>query len=204
MPAYAALADRLMDGDVEDARHLIGARDELAIMTAFLEQCFRVRLLEIAAADFGGGDLRGDREHGDPRAVTIEQSVDEVQVAGPAAPRADRELARQMRLGAGRERGDLLVPDVDPLDLSLAPQGVGQPIEAVAHDPVDAFHAGGGERFDELVSHKTRHGYPPESDRGRALVSARRCGTSIARTGSRLARVAGRLRDLRVSRASAP
>jgi len=93
-------------------------------MTAFLEQCFRVRLLEIAAADFGGGDLRGDREHGDPRAVAIEQAVDEVQVARPAAPGTNGEGARQMRVGAGGESGDLLVPEVYPPELALAPDRI--------------------------------------------------------------------------------
>ena len=44
-----------------------------------------------------------------------------------------------MRLGAGRERGDFLVSDVDPLDLSLAPYGVSQPIEAITDDAVDAL-----------------------------------------------------------------
>jgi hypothetical protein len=103
-----------------------------------------VRLLEIAAADFGRRDLRGDREHRNPRAVTIEEAVDEVQVARPAASRADGELARQMRLGAGREGGDFLVSDVDPLDLSLASYGISQPIEAIAHDTVDALDPCGG------------------------------------------------------------
>ena len=49
---------------------------------------------------------------GNAEPVTVEQTVDEVQIARPAAAGADRELTRQMRLGAGRERGDLLVPDI--------------------------------------------------------------------------------------------
>ncbi len=51
--------------------------------------------------------------------MAIEQAVDEMQIARPAAAGADGELAGQMRLGAGREGGDLLVADVDPLDLAL-------------------------------------------------------------------------------------
>jgi hypothetical protein len=42
--------------------------------------------------------------------VAIEQAVDEMQVAGSAAAGTDRELAGQMRFGAGREGGYLLVP----------------------------------------------------------------------------------------------
>ena len=90
---------------------------------------------------------------GHARAVTVEQTVDEVQIARPAAARADRELARQMRLGAGRERGDLLVPDMDPLDLALPADGVGQAVQAVADDAVDPLDPRSGEGFRELVSH---------------------------------------------------
>jgi hypothetical protein len=137
--------------------HPVGARDEFAVVAALLEESFRVRLLEIAAADFSRRDLRGDREHRNPRAVTIEEAIDEVQIARPAASRADGEPARQMRLGTGSEGGDFLVSDVDPLDLSLAPYGVSQPIEAITHDTVDALDPCGGEDLDELLSNNLCH-----------------------------------------------
>ena len=114
-----------------------------------------MRFLEIAGADLGRRDLRGDSEHGHARAVTVEQAVDEMQVARPAAPRAYGELTRQMRLGGGRESGDLLVPDMDPLDLALPANCVGQAVQAVADDavyPLDArlrrgFPRTGQQRF---------------------------------------------------------
>ena len=110
-----------------------------------------MRFLEIAAADLGRRDVRGDREHRDARAVAVEQAIDEVQIARPAAARADGELAGQMRLGAGRERRDLLVPDMDPLDLALPAQRVGQAVEAIADDaidPLDARRRRGSRRID--------------------------------------------------------
>ena len=116
-----------------------------------------MRLLEIAAADLGRGNLRGDAEHGHARAVTVEQTVDEVQVARPAAAGADRELAGQMRLGAGRERRDLLVPDMDPLDLALPADGVGQAVQAVADNAVDPLDARRGEGLGELVCNGLCH-----------------------------------------------
>ena len=64
-----------------------------------------------------------------------------------------------MRLGAGREGGDLLVPDMDPLDLALPAERVGQPVQAVADDAVDPLDAGCGEGFGELIGHSFRHGY---------------------------------------------
>ena len=114
-------------------------------------------LLEIAAADLGRGDVRGDAEHGYTGAVTIEQAVDEVQIARSAAPGADRELTRQMRLGAGREGSDLLVPDMDPFDLPLAAYRIRQTVQAVTDNSIDAVHAGGGEGFGELISNCVCH-----------------------------------------------
>jgi hypothetical protein len=69
---HAALADGLANRNLQHTRHLAGGRDELAVVAAFLEQRFRMRLLEIAAADLSRGDLRGDAEHWDARAVAIE------------------------------------------------------------------------------------------------------------------------------------
>jgi hypothetical protein len=42
-----------------------------------------------------------------------------MQIARPATARAHRKLSGQMRLGAGREGGDLFVPDMHPFDLAL-------------------------------------------------------------------------------------
>jgi hypothetical protein len=89
--------------------------------------------------------------------VAIEQAIDEVQVAGSAAPRADGKLARQMRLSAGRECGCLLVAHMNPLDFPLAPDRVGQAVEAVADDAIDPLDANRCKRFGELVSYGLGH-----------------------------------------------
>ncbi len=148
---HAALADRFADRDLERARHLIGAGHELAVVAAFLEERFRMRFLEIVGADLGGGNVRGDGEHRHTRAVAVEQAVDQVQIARAAASRADRELAGQMRLGSGREGRNLLVPDMEPLDLALPADGVGQAVQAVTDNTVNALDACRCERFRELV-----------------------------------------------------
>jgi hypothetical protein len=62
-----------------------------------------------------------------------------------------------MRLGAGRESGDLLVPDVNPVDLALPSDGVGQTVEAVADDPLDPPDARRGKGFRKLVGHGLCH-----------------------------------------------
>jgi hypothetical protein len=97
--------------------------------------------LEIAGADFGRRNLRGDGEHGHARPVTVEQAVDQMQVARAAAPRAYGEFTRQMRLGGRRESGNLLVPDMHPLDLALSANCVGQAVQAVADNAVYSLDA---------------------------------------------------------------
>src|SRR5208282_2564989 len=97
---------------------------------------------------------------------TVEQPVDQVQVARAAAAGADGKLAGQMRLGARGEGGDLLVADMQPLDLSLTANGVGQAVKAVADDAVDALDAGGCENLGELISNSSGHlslSYQPDS-----------------------------------------
>ena len=39
-----------------------------------------------------------------------------------------------MRLSSGGDRGNLLLADMDPVDLALVPDGIGQAIQAVPDD----------------------------------------------------------------------
>ena len=87
-----------------------------------------------------------DREHRHAATVTIEQSVDQMKVAGSTAAGADRQLARKVGLRAGGERRGFLVAHVNPADLSKAAKQVAKAIEAVAHYAVNAFHANLGQR----------------------------------------------------------
>ena len=119
-----------------------------------------MRLLEIAAADFGRRDMCCDGENRHARAVTIEQPVDEVQITRSAASCADRERPGQVCFGARCECRDFLVADMQPLDLALPAKGVGQSIQAVPDDAIDAFDAGNGEDFGELFGN-SGHGFTP-------------------------------------------
>src|ERR1700758_5264290 len=136
-------------------------RDELAVVATLLKERLRMGLLKITTADLRRGDVRCDPEHGDARAVTIKQTVDEVQIARSTAACADGKLAGQMSLGPGGKRGNLLVPDMKPLDFAVPADCVRQTVQAVADDAVDAFHSCGGECLDELVSYKPCHRYSP-------------------------------------------
>src|SRR5882757_2401950 len=122
-------------------------------MAAFLEKNFGMRCLEVIGPDLGRWDVRRNGQHRHARAMAIEQAIDEMQIARPAAAGADGELARQVRLGAGREGGYLLMADMDPFDPALAPNRVGQAVQAVADYAVDAFHTGGRERCCKLIGY---------------------------------------------------
>ena len=116
-----------------------------------------MRLLEEVRADFHRGNLRGDRHHRHAGALAIEEAVDEVQIARAAAAGADGEVAGDMRVGAGGEGGDFFVAHVQPLHAPAAAHRVGEAIETVADDAVDALHAGRGENLDHLVGDGLGH-----------------------------------------------
>jgi hypothetical protein len=61
-------------------------------MAALLEQGLGMGLLEKAGTNSLRRDMRRNAEHRDPRAVAVEQAVDEMQVAGSATASADREF----------------------------------------------------------------------------------------------------------------
>ena len=70
-------------------------------------------LLEIAAADFRGGDLGCDRQHRNTAPMRVEKAVDQVQIAGAAGASTHRKAAGHLgfagsgRDGSGAGSGDL-------------------------------------------------------------------------------------------------
>jgi hypothetical protein len=73
--------------------------------------------------------------------MAIEQTIDEVQISRAAAAGAHRERACHVRLGTRCERGNLLMPDVHPLDLALPTKRVGQTVETVTDNSVYTLDA---------------------------------------------------------------
>jgi hypothetical protein len=108
--------------------------------------------LEISGAEFGRRDLRGNGKHRQARPLTIEQAIDEVQIARSTATGADRKLSRHVRFAAGGESCDLLVPHMHPFYLSLAADRIGQAVQAVADDAIYPLDASCGESFRKLIS----------------------------------------------------
>ena len=64
-----------------------------------------------------------------------------MQIARPATAGADRQLAGELRLGAGREGRGLLVARVYPVDIATLSQRFGDAVQTIADDAV-----GTGER----------------------------------------------------------
>jgi hypothetical protein len=131
-------------------------------MAAFAEQVLRMGFLKIPGPDLGRRDLRRNAKHRHARPVAVEQAINEVQIAGPAAAGTHGKFAGQMCLGARRKGGDFLDPDMHPFDLPLPPNGVGQAIQAVADDAVGPLNADCGEGFHKLISNGFCHLRLPE------------------------------------------
>ena len=89
--------------------------------------------------------MGGDPQHRHTRAMAVEQAVDEMQIARAATAGADGEGAGEMRVRAGGEGGYFFMAHMDPFDAAMATDGIGQAIQAVTHDPVNARDTGGGE-----------------------------------------------------------
>ncbi len=146
-----ALAGCGADRVFQHERHLRGIGDQLAIDAEFAEQVLRMRLLEIAAADFARWNVRGDCQHRRAAALRVIKTVDQMQIAGTAGAGTHRELARDLRLPRRREGRGLLMPDMHPVDRLAHAQRFGEPVEAVADDAIDSFHARDFKRLDDLV-----------------------------------------------------
>jgi hypothetical protein len=98
-------------------------------------------LLKIAPADLLPRNMRGDRQHRHPAAVRVEQAVDEMQIPGTATRRAHSRLPGHRRLTRGRERRRLLMTHVLPDKLTVATERIGEPIDGIPGQPIDAAHA---------------------------------------------------------------
>src|SRR6266851_4325926 len=98
---------------LEGSGHLRGCRDQFTVVTALPEERLRMGLLEIAGADFTTWNLRCDRQDRHTTAVTVKQPIDQMKIAGAAAPGTDRQIAGNVCVGAGGKGSDFLMADVD-------------------------------------------------------------------------------------------
>src|SRR3979409_1446547 len=128
---YATPPQGRANGILQNVGELRGIGDQFAVVTAFPKQFLRMGLMKIAAPDFAGRNLRGDRQHGGAAAVSVEQSIDEGKIARPTRPGTYRKLARDLRFTCGGESGHLFMSNVNPIDRLSFAQRLGQTIQTI-------------------------------------------------------------------------
>jgi hypothetical protein len=136
---HSAFSDCTLHGDVKNTLKLLRIRNQLTVVTAFFEKNFRMSFLEISSADLTTWNMRCDREYWSIAAMSIEESVDQVKVAGAAAATAGREFPAELSLSARRKRGSFFVAHVNPLNSAIYSQSIRHRIQAVADDAVKSF-----------------------------------------------------------------
>jgi hypothetical protein len=112
---------------------------------------FGPSLLKEVGTELGAGYLRGDRQDGNATALTIMESIDEMEIARPAASCTDRKFARNLRFAPGCEGGDLFVPNHHPVDAVVSSDGVGKSVERVTSDSVDTLYSSSQECLDDYI-----------------------------------------------------
>lgn len=146
-----AFSDSGSDSILQQIGHLARVRDQLAIHAAFAEQVLRMGLLEISPTDLRRRNLRGDGEHGRAAALGIVEAIDEVKIARTAGAGADSETAGDLGFSSSRESCDFLMADMNPFDVAGLAQRLGQPVEAVADDTVNALDSRLTQSFDDQI-----------------------------------------------------
>jgi hypothetical protein len=94
-----------------------------------------MRLLKIRASNLIAWNLRGDGKHRNTTALAVIETIDQMQIAGTATPRADSKLSGKMCLRASSERGRFFMSHVNPLNLLLLSNRVGDPVEESPETP---------------------------------------------------------------------
>ena len=117
-----------------------------------------VDLLEAVTADLGERHLPCDRQDGRVALRCVVEAVEEVERSGSDGPRTHPERSGQLRLGAGRERTDLFVPDPDPINPVGSSDGIGEGVQRVPDHSEHLMHTVIDERVHYDVCDSATHG----------------------------------------------
>ena len=93
-------------------------------------------------------------------AVTVEQTVDEVQVSRSAGTRTYGEFTRKLRFGTGGKGGDLFMAGGHPLNGLHLVKAIAESVQRVAGDAPDTLYASLLKGFCYVCSHGLFHGCP--------------------------------------------
>ena len=120
-------------------------------MTALRKEMFRVRLLEICAADFAARNLRGNRQHRNAIAMAVVKAVDEMQIARAATATAYRKAPGQERFRACGECRRFLMPDRHSGDVISWSNGISDSVERISGYSQNPLNTCCDERVDQHI-----------------------------------------------------
>lgn len=115
---------------VEDVRQLLRDGDHLAVVGGdVLVEAQQIDLLLVTAAQGTAVGLPDDRDDGNVVELRVVEAVEEMDGAGSRSSHADTDLAGELGVPDGLERGHLLVPGLDETGVSSArPQAASRPL----------------------------------------------------------------------------
>jgi hypothetical protein len=148
----SALQDRGLHRELGDTGHLGRRGDVSQVPRAVEEDEVRPRLLEVASADLGAGDVRHDREHRRTVAVAVVQPVEEVQAARARGAEDGGGPARDLGVGTRGKGTGLFVAHVDEAQLPIgSADRVGDRVRRVTDDAVHVADASLEHDVDEML-----------------------------------------------------
>ncbi|MDP9839862.1 hypothetical protein J2T09_004642 [Neorhizobium huautlense] len=83
--------------------------------------------------------------------MTIEQAVDQVEIARSATSRAYGQLPGDMGFSTGGKSCGFLMSGMDPFDITTLAQRLCHPVQTVTDDAIYPLHAGGMENLRQNV-----------------------------------------------------
>jgi hypothetical protein len=109
--------------------------------------------------------------------MAVEEAIDQVDVARSATACAHHKVTTQVGFRTGGKRRNFLMPNMHPLDLMMLPDSVGNTVQGISTDPVDALDSGRNERLDDNFCRNGGHVTPlPVSSMSPSSFHDARCG----------------------------
>src|SRR5271154_663778 len=115
-------------------------RDHSAIVTAILEQLFRMCLLKVIGSKLCTWNLSSDCKNWNSATMAVEKPIDQMEVSGTTTAGAYGQLSADVRFGASGKRRCFFITNVHPLNSGSCPNRVRDAIEGIAWQAPDASH----------------------------------------------------------------
>ena len=136
----ALAGNGMLERHLEDPGRLCVRGAARVVDAAPVKHAMRVGLLKVGTTELDARCDRRQREHRCARPVRVIEPIEKVYVPGPRGSGAHRYPAGELRLRPGRERTNLLVANVNPTQLAVAPDRIADRIEAIPDHAVDPLH----------------------------------------------------------------